>query len=78
MSVAGQRHRWYEPEIERERKRAALEKQATQLIRAADRRSREKQNGTAVVISPKSEPPASRNGWIKLGDLEHVLKGRTK
>jgi hypothetical protein len=36
--MKGQFHRWYEPALRHARERAELERQATQLIKAADRR----------------------------------------
>jgi len=48
-------HRWYSPELQHERERIALERQATQLIKSADRR---RANGT-LSNPPKPNPTAA-------------------
>ena len=59
-------NKWYEYRPEREAKCKTLERQATQLIRAAKPKK---------AIRPKvaSSPPTT-SGWFPLADLKRVLR----
>ena len=71
--MKGQRHRWYAPELERERARAVLEARADELLAAADRRRRR------PVASRKPPAPAlPTQGWAPLADLKKVLRRQGK
>lgn len=62
---------WYSPAVQRAAERAALERQADELL-AADRRRQRK------ASKPPREPisPAPPSKWIKLTDLKHALRKR--
>ena len=61
--------RWYERRLEREAEYKALERQATQLIRAAEPR---KAKGPKLLPPPLTETL----GWLPLADLKRALRAR--
>jgi hypothetical protein len=74
--MKAQFHRWYEPGLQRERTRAELERQATQLIRTADRRERHRLS-TRIADRKASEPILETpSKWVKLGDLKSAMRKR--
>ena len=68
--MKGQANRWYGPAKAREaERRAALEREATELL-ADDRRRRRKK----PTASRKPPAPLLPKGWIKLGDLKRARR----
>jgi hypothetical protein len=73
--MKGQGHRWYAPALQRERERAQLERQATELL-AADRRRQRKAQTAPPRPTPKPQEPPSK--WLKLSDLKRALRNQSR
>ena len=69
--MKSQRH-WYDPSWQRERERTALEREATKLIRNADRRREASRHASRRQPPPRETPALPRK--LTLQDLELLRK----
>jgi hypothetical protein len=67
--------KWYERRPNREAERAELERQATRLIRNADRRA---QRSKLKSPSPPPSPAATPSKWMPLTDLRRVMRAKER
>jgi hypothetical protein len=73
--IPGQRHRWYMPQIQRDRARTLI-REANEILKA-DRHSRNNYRRDDVIVVSRTEPPPEvPSKWRPLSELRRVIKQR--
>ena len=66
--------RWYSPALQRDRERMELEREATRLIRSADRQRRRRASSPA---KRPEQPLQTKNGWVSgLTNLRRAMRAK--